>query len=334
MEYRQLGNTDLKVSVVGLGGNTFGPPRIDQAQSTKNIHRALDLGVNFIDTAIIYTEGQSERYIGNALKGKRDQVIVATKFQLLVRDEGVSVRDHILASCDESLTRLQTDHIDLYQIHMPDPEVPEEEVLEPLALLVEQGKVRHIGSCNYGAWRHAVTNAAAKEHGLPAMVSAQSHYNVLRRHVETELLPYCDRYNIGFLPYFPIAGGFLSGKYRPGQAAPDGTRGAAGSGIIAQNRNARNEGLLLKLEAFAQERGHTVLDLAFAWLLSKSVVSSIIAGTSTEAQVESNAAAANWVLTPEEVTEIDQIAAWDGSGVLVDGHTPGTGARAARAAVA
>jgi len=144
-----------------------------------------------------------------------------------------------------------------------------------------------------------------------------------------ELLPYCDRFNIGVLPYFPIAGGFLSGKYRPGEPAPTGSRGAAGSGIIAQNRNARNEEILLKLEAFAKERGHSVLDLAFAWLASNKVVSSIIAGTSSEAQVELNVAAVDWKLTEDEVNEINQLAAWDGTGVLVDGHTEGTGARAA-----
>jgi aryl-alcohol dehydrogenase-like predicted oxidoreductase len=329
MEYRQIGNTDLHVSVVGLGGNTFGPPRIDQEQTTKNINHALELGINFFDTAIIYTEGKSELFVGNALKGKRDRAVIATKFAFSTRKEGTSVYDHIVACCNESLTKLQTDYIDLYQVHIPDPEVSEEEVMEPLARLVEQGKVRYLGSCNYGAWRHAVTNAVAKENGWPEMVCAQSHYNVLRRHVEMELLPYCDRFNIGFLPYFPIAGGFLSGKYRPGEPAPVGTRGAAGSGIVAQNRNARNEGILLKLEAFAKERGHSVLDLALAWLASKEVVSSIIAGTSNEEQVELNVAAVDWKLTADEVDEIDELAAWDGSGVLVDGHTEGTGAGAA-----
>jgi aryl-alcohol dehydrogenase-like predicted oxidoreductase len=329
MEYRQIGNTNLHVSVVGLGGNTFGPPRIDQEQTTKNINRALELGINFFDTAIIYTGGKSEWFVGNALKGKRDRAVIATKFAFSTRNEKTSVYDHIMACCDESLTKLQTDYIDLYQVHIPDPNVTEEEVMEPLARLVEQGKVRYLGSCNYSGWRHAQSNAVAKENGWPGMACAQSHYNVLRRHVEMELLPYCDRFNIGFLPYFPIAGGFLSGKYRPGEPAPTGSRGAVGSGIIAQNRNARNEEILLKLEAFAKERGHSVLDLAFAWLASNKVVSSIIAGTSSEAQVELNVAAVDWKLTEDEVNEINQLAAWDGTGVLVDGHTEGTGARAA-----
>ena len=142
MEYRQIGNTDLKVSIVGLGGNTFGPPRIDQEQTTKNIHRALELGINFIDTAIIYTGGASERFVGNALKGRRNEAVIATKFAFKAREEGVSVRDLIINSCNESLSKLQTDHIDLYQVHIPDPNVPEEEIMEPLSLLVEQGKVR------------------------------------------------------------------------------------------------------------------------------------------------------------------------------------------------
>ena len=329
MEKRQLGNSDLQVSIVGLGGNTFGPPRLDQEQTTKNIHRALELGINFIDTAIGYGEGESERFIGNAMKGKRDQLVIATKFNLRNRKEGESVRDRILAACDESLSKLQTDHIDLYQIHLPDATIPEEEVLEPMSLLVQQGKIRYIGESNYGAWRHAVTNAVAEKNGWPGMISAQNHYNILRRHVELEILPYCERFNIGFLPFFPIAGGFLSGKYQLGQAAPEGTRGAEGSGIISKNRNARNEALLPKLEDFAKAHGHTVLELAFAWLLGHNAVSSVIAGTSSVAQVEANAAAADWKLTPEEVQAVNELAAWDGTGESVDGSSGGFGARAA-----
>ena len=328
MEYRQLGGSDLNVSVVGLGGNVYGPPRLDQEQTIRNIDRALELGVNFVDTAIGYGEGESERFLGNALKGRRDQMLIATKFIMRNRPEGTSVREYILAQAEESLQKMQTDYIDLYQVHQPDSKVSEEEVLEPLSVLVEQGKVRYIGECNYGAWRHAVTNATADEHGWPRMVSSQNHYNVLRRHVELEIIPYCERYNIGFLPYFPLGGGFLTGKYQPGQPAPAGSRGAEGSGIIAKTRNERNEGVLAKLEAFTAERGRSMLDLAFGWLLAHPCVPSVIAGTSNEAQIEANVAAAEWVLTPEEVHEVNTLAAWDGTGEVVDGTAGGVGARA------
>ena len=335
MDYRQLGASDLKVSVVGLGGNTFGPPRADQAQTSKNIHRALELGVNLIDTAIGYGEGDSERFIGNAIKGNREKYIIATKFNLRNRKEGETVRDRVFAQCSESLQKLQTDYIDLYQLHSPDATAPEEELLESLAELVKQGKVRYIGESNYAAWRHATTNLIAQQHGWPVMVSSQNHYNILHRHVELEILPYCERSNVGFLPYFPLAGGFLTGKYRAGQAAPAGSRGAEGSGIIASTRNARNEAVLVKLEEFAQQQGHTVLELAFGWLLAHEVVSSVIAGTMTEQQVESNVAAASWKLTPEEVEEVNQLAAWDGTNAAVDSASGGTRARmGARAGLA
>ena len=235
MDYRQLGTSDLKVSVVGLGGNTFGPPRADQAQTTRNIQRAMELGVNLIDTAIGYGEGESERFIGNAIKGKRDQVVVATKFNLRNRKEGETVRDRVFSQCEESLQKLQVDHIDLWQLHSPDASVSEEELLEPLARLVEQGKVRHIGESNFAAWRHAVTNLVAQQRGWPVMVSSQNHYNILHRHVELEILPYCERYNVGFLPYFPLGGGFLTGKYRPGQEPPAGSRGAEGKRYYRQH---------------------------------------------------------------------------------------------------
>ena len=332
MEYRQLADTDLHVSVVGLGGNVYGPPRLDQEQTVANIDRALELGVNFLDTAIGYGEGHSETFIGNALKGRRGEMIIATKFAMRNRKEGVSVRQHILDSCDESLAKLQTDHIDLYQIHQPAPAIPEEEIMEPLGLLVEQGKARYLGESNYGAWRHAVTNAAAERKGWPRMVSAQNHYNILRRHVELEILPYCRRFNVAFLPYFPLGGGFLTGKYRPGQAPPPGSRGAEGSGIIAKTRNERNEAVLAQLEAFCAERGRNVLELAFGWLLAQQAIPSVIAGTSSPAQIEANVNAAAWTLTDEEVAEVNRIAAWDGSGEVVDGSAGGVGARAGLAA--
>lgn len=323
MEYRRLGTTDLNVSVVGLGGNVYGPPRLDEEQSRTNIHHALDQGINFIDTAFVYGKGESERFIGNALQGRRDQMIVATKFTMRDRADGVSVHDHIISQAERSLEKLQTDVIDLYQIHQPAPEVSAEEILEPLAKLVEQGKVRYIGECNYAAWRHVETNAVAEAKGWPLMVSSQNHYNLLRRHVELEILPYCEQRNIAFLPYFPLAGGFLTGKYKPGQEAPAGTRGVGGAGIVGKMRNEANEASLAKLEAWAGERGHTVLDLAFAWLLAHPAIPSVIAGTSSIAQIDGNIAAAEWKLTDEERAELDDLVPWDGTGESVDGILPG-----------
>lgn len=328
MEYRKLGSSDLLVSEVGLGGNVFGPPRLTQEQSTENINHALSLGINFIDTAFGYGEGQSEIFVGNAVRDKRDQFIIATKFNLRNRKDGETVGDRIRSQCEESLRKLQMSHIDLYQIHQPDPSISEEEILEPLSKLLEEGKIRYIGECNYGAWRHAVTNHVATNNGWPLMVSAQNNYNILRRHVELEILPYCDRFNIGFLPYFPLGGGFLTGKYKPGQEPPAGSRGAEGSGIIAKTRTQKNENTLVKLETFAGDRGRSVLDLAIGWLLAQPSVSSVIAGASNTQQIDSNAAGASWKLSPEELAEINTIASWDGTGELVDGSAGGVGARA------
>ena len=319
MEYRQLGTSDLKVSAVGLGGNTFGPPRIDQEMTSRNIHRALELGVNFIDTAVTYGQGKSEEFIGNALKGRRDHVIIATKFSL--GDMGDETpRQRIERHCEESLRKLQTDHIDLYQTHFPAPSMPPEEILRPLDDLVKQGKVRYIGQCNYAAWRHCEALWTSRRLGLAEFVSAQNHYNVVRRQAELDLLPFCAAYQVGFIPYFPLGGGFLTGKYRPGQPPPPNTRGAAGSPIIKRTRTPRNEAQALELERFAQERGHTLGELAIAWLLACPEVSSIITGTSNPQQVEANARAADWRLTPEEKAEVDSIAAWDGSIETIEGQ--------------
>ncbi len=319
MKYRQLGNSDLKVSVVGLGGNTYGPPRIDQEMTSRNMHHAQELGINFVDTAAGYGRGESEAYIGNALKDRSSDWIIATKFNLRNREEGESVRDRIFKHCETSLAKLQTDCIDLYQNHFPDQSVSAEEVLEPLAELVQQGKVRYIGESNYAAWRHMQMLELAKRTGGPEMVSSQNHYNILRRHVELEVLPFCAANNVGFLPYFPLGGGYLTGKYVPGKPAPEGTRGAAGSPIVTRTRSERNEALLPQLEQYAKDHGHSVLELAFAWLVAHPQVSSVIAGQSSPEQVEANAKSADWEMTPEELEELNEVAAWDGSGERVEG---------------
>ncbi len=313
MQYRTLGRSDLRVSVIGLGGNTFGPPRLDAAASAACIHRAAELGINFIDTAIPYGEGHSEAFIGAAIAGRRDDWVIASKFNLARREPGVSVRERVLAHCETSLRRLGTDRIDLYQIHFKPLGVDDAELLQVLQELVQAGKVRWTGTCNYAAWRHAGLQAEAARLGGPAPVSCQNHYNLLRRHAEYETLPFCRERGVAFLPYFPLAGGFLTDKYEAGQPAPAGTRGAAGSPIVGASRTARNEAIQPQLKAWARARGRSLGELAMAWLLARPEIPSVIAGVSSPAQVEANARAADWVLSAEELAEVDAIAAWDGS---------------------
>ena len=318
MQYRTLGSSDLRVSVIGLGGNTFGPPRLTPEQSVRCIERAGELGINFIDTAVTYGQGESEAHIGQALAGRRHDWVLATKFNLAWRAEGETVRERIVKHCETSLKRLQTDHIDLYQLHYHAPGVPADEVLETLADLVQAGKVRWVGQCNLASWRHADWLATARQRGLPQMVSCQNHYNLLRRHVEFETLPFCREQGIGFLPYFPLAGGFLTDKYVAGQPAPEGTRGAAGSPIVARSRTARNEAIQSALKGWAHAQGHTLGELAVAWLLSHPEIPSVIAGVSSLEQVEQNARAAQWVLSEAQRAEVDALAAWEGSEELAE----------------
>ena len=310
MQYRKLGNSDLEVSVIGLGTNNFGnPSRISEhAHSQRVIDKCLDVGINFIDTANIYGNGESEIHIGEALKGKRDQAIIATKFNLNNLDGG-DPRDRINQNVEESLTKLQTDVIDLYQIHFIPYLVPHEEYLGPLNDLVTEGKVRYIGECNYSSWRHADADRAALDRGWAPFVSSQNYYSLMRRHVELELLPFCTERNIGFLPYFPLAGGWLTGKYSAGAEVPSSARRMVGQ--LQGDERAR--AILSQLDAFANEHGRSVLDLAFAWLLAHPSVSSVIAGAMNEDQVEANAKTCDWVLTQEERNAVDAIAAWDGN---------------------
>ncbi len=306
MEYRNLGGSELRASVVALGGNTFGPPRIDEAATHRVIHAAQDAGINFVDTAIGYGEGQSENYVGTALQGRRDKWLVATKFNFR-NLEGKSVRERIFEHCETSLGKLQTDYIDLYQIHQP-ANINEDEMLRALDDLVKAGKVREIGSCNYQSWQMAENMFTARTMGTKHFITAQNHYNLLRRNIEQELTKFCDRYGASIIPFFPLAGGFLTGKYVRGEAAPPGTRGAEGSGIIKNSSTDRNWEILPALEDFVAERGHTMAELALAWLLANPTVGCVITGVSNTEQVAMNAKAAEWVLTPAEKAELDEIA--------------------------
>ena len=319
MEFRQLGSSDLQASVIGIGGYPFGPPLLDQAMTARVLDQALELGVNYIDTSDIYAGGRSEEQIGEAIRGKRDRFIVASKFNL--RDLGdESPRQRILRKCDESLRKLQTDRLDLYQIHHAAPSVPPEEILRPLDDLVRQGKVRYVGACNYASWRQLEALVAAEGDHLPRFVSTQNHYNMLYRHVELELLPFCRSHDTGFIPYFPLAGGFLTGTYRPGQPPPPGSRAdIQPAGIVGRIRSARTEELLVRLERFSEEHGHGVGELAVAWLLAHPEVSVVITGADRPEHVQANVKAADWRLTPEERAEVDAITSWwDGAAAAVD----------------
>lgn len=312
MEYRQLGNSGLQVSEIGLGTNNFGhqdqPPfHIRAEKAALIVHRALDLGVNLIDTANSYGGGLSEQFIGRALKGKRDQAVIATKVSTRIQDGpnlAGNSRKHIVKEVEESLDRLDTDYIDLYQIHWPDPNTPIEETLSTLDDLVHQGKVRYIGCSNFKAWQVCEAAWTSRSLGITPFVSVQPKYNMLDRAIEDELLPFCDRYNLGILPYFPLANGFLTGKYRRDEPPTEGTRLASGDrGMLTEDKF----DTLDRLETFVAERGHTILELAFAWLLARHSVSSVIAGASKPEQVSSNAAAASWRLTSEDMATIDTI---------------------------
>jgi aryl-alcohol dehydrogenase-like predicted oxidoreductase len=309
VEYRNVGRSGLQVSVAGLGCNNFGM-RIDKEQTAAVVHHALDLGVTLFDTADIYGGTRSEEFLGAALGERRKNVVVATKFVGPVGEgplnRGAS-RRHVFDAVENSLRRLGTDWIDLYQIHFPDVTTPIEETLRALDDVVRQGKVRYIGCSNFAAWQVVQAQWTARmEHFVP-LISAQSEYNLLNRRIERELVPACQEYGLGILPYFPLASGFLSGKYRPGEKPPEGTRLAAWGPRGEEVLSERNFAILDRLEQFAQARGKTVLDLAIGWLASHPYVPSVIAGATKPEQVEENVKAAEWRLTPEEMSEIDGI---------------------------
>ena len=304
MKYRQLGKSGLQVSAVGLGANNFGG-RVDAKRTNSVVHAALDSGVNFIDTSNSYGGGLSEQYLGDALKGRREQAVIATKVSSRVADgpnNSGNSRKHIFDQVDISLRKLRTDYLDLYQIHWWDPDTPLEETLRALDDLVRMGKVRYAGCSNFTAWQVGESDWLARSLGINAFVSMQPRYSMLYRQPEAEMLPLCERYGIGVLPYYPLENGFLTGKYRRNAPAPEGTRLAANDrGVFTD----RNFDILEKLEDFCAEHGHTILELAFAWLLASPSVSSVIAGATRPEQVESNAASASWELSAEDVATVN-----------------------------
>jgi aryl-alcohol dehydrogenase-like predicted oxidoreductase len=306
MQYRTLGRSGVKISAVGVGCNQFGGV-VDRDGTRAIVHRALDLGINFFDTADVYgNRGGSEEFLGDALAGQWQKVVVATKVQSRMgdgpNDSGAS-RYHIQSGVEASLRRLKTDHIDLYQIHNFDSATPLEETLRALDDLVRAGKVRYVGASNFLAWQLARANDLAEMHGWESFVSIQPHYNMLERQIERELIPYCQFANVGILPYFPLAGGFLSGKYTRGQAPAADTRGAR-SPYVQKFMTDANFDLLDQLRPLAAAHQRSLTDLAIAWLLAQPQIASVISGATRPEQVEANAQAADWTLTTDEVAAV------------------------------
>jgi aryl-alcohol dehydrogenase-like predicted oxidoreductase len=310
MQIRNLGRSGLRVSAVGLGCNNFGQ-RIDLEASRKVIYKAIDLGITLFDTADIYSGmGGSETVLGEVLGDRRKDIVLATKFSKAMSDDGTkqgASRRYIMSAVEASLKRLKTDYIDLYQQHDYDTLTPIDETLRALDDLIRQGKVRYIGNSNFPAWRIAEAEHVARAMNVSHFVSCQDEYSLVVRDVEKDLLPCAQAYNLGLLPFFPLASGLLTGKYRRGEAAPDDTRFGKVPRLRDRYVTPHNEEIVEKLQAFAQARGHTMLELAFSWLAARPQVASVIAGATRVEQVEQNVRAISWSLSAEDMAEIDKI---------------------------
>jgi aryl-alcohol dehydrogenase-like predicted oxidoreductase len=309
MEYRQLGSSGVRVSVIGLGTNRFGSAKVPQREVSSIIDAAIDLSINHIDTANRYQGGRSEETLGAALRGRWDRFVVASKFTMPVgtgpNDRGAS-RYHMMNAVENSLRRLHTDHIDLYYVHRWDPLTPLEETLRALDDLVRMGKIRYVGVSTFNSWQLAKANLLSEVRGWTPVVAIQSEYNLFRREVEREALPYCAAHGVGFVPYYPLAGGYLTGKYRRGQPAPPGSRGETVEMVQGFMIDAYYD-KIERLEAWAQERGRGLNELAQAWLLAQPQVCSTISGVTKLEQVLSNAKAGDWLLTTGEEAQIREI---------------------------
>lgn len=312
MEYRKLGRSGLKVSTISLGTNAFGA-RADEATSIGIVDAALEAGINLIDTADIYTAGESERMIGKALKGRRSQVVLATKGHGrmgLGPNEAGSSRQHLLDAVDASLRRLETDYIDLYQLHSWDGETPLEETLETLNDLVRWGKVRYIGCSNFAGWQIVKALGIAERRGWARFISNQPEYSPANRQIEREIIPAGLSEGVGQIVYFPLAGGLFTGKYKRNEAPPAGSRAITqGERFVNRWLNERNFTLAEQMEAVAAEVGISVAHLAIAWCMAKPGVSSAIVGASRVEQVVDNVGAASVKLSPETIQKVDEISA-------------------------
>lgn len=310
MQYRQLGRSGLKVSLAGLGCNNFGQ-RIDLEATKRVVHKALDVGITLFDTADAYgNRGGSEDHLGQVLGVRRKDIVLATKFALPMDDaetlKGGS-RRYITSAVEASLRRLRTDWIDLYQLHRPDPDTPIEETMRALDDLIRQGKVRYVGCSNLVAWQVVEAQWTSRHHGLSRFVSCQDEYSLLVRDIERELVPAMREYEIGLLPFFPLASGFLTGKYRRNAPMPEGARITVTQRFQDRYMTDANWEIVEKLRAFAESRGKTLLDLAFSWLAAQSPVSSVIAGATKPEQIEANVRAIEWKLSAADLEEVGKI---------------------------
>ncbi|MCU1428410.1 MAG: aldo/keto reductase [Actinomycetia bacterium] len=308
METRTIGS--LEVSTVGLGCNNFGA-RIDAARAAEVVHAALDAGVTLFDTADIYGATKSETFLGAALGSRRGEAVIATKFGGPIDEERKGASGaYVKRAAEDSLKRLGTDHIDLYQLHFPDQSVPIEETLGALDELVREGKVREIGSSNFSAALIEEADGVSRERGFARFVSVQNEYSLLNRTPERHALTACEKFGVAFIPYFPLASGVLTGKYQRGEVPPPQTRLAnAPQERVERALSDRNFDVVEALEQWASDHGHPLLDLAMSWLLHRPVVASVIAGATRPEQVRANAEAASWKLTDAEVAEVDEITA-------------------------
>jgi aryl-alcohol dehydrogenase-like predicted oxidoreductase len=306
VESRRIGT--LEVSVIGLGCNNFGW-KIDEETTRRVVDAAIADGIDFFDTSDTYGKTRSEEFLGRALGDRRKSVIVATKFGKPVDATRTGARpEYVHQACNDSLRRLGTDYIDLYQLHAPDPTVPIADTLGALDELVKAGKVREIGCSNFSVAQIREADETSKRLELARFASVQNHYNLLKRDEETTVIPECERLGLAYLPYFPLESGLLTGKYRQGEGAPKGTRIADG-GWLAEKFTDENLAIIERLIAFAESRNHTLLELAMSWLLRFAIVASVIAGATSVEQVHVNASSPNWALKPSDLETIDEILA-------------------------
>lgn len=309
METRALGNSGINVSVVGLGCNNFGA--LDVVQSQRVVDRAIDLGITLFDTADVYgNRGGSESQLGEILGARRNKIVLATKFGMPMGDgkQGASAA-YITQACDASLKRLKTDVIDLYQLHRPDAKTPIDETLGALDRLVKEGKVRHIGCSNMPAGELDTAQDVSEKKRLARFVTAQDEYSLLNRKLERELVVALERHHVSLLPYFPLASGLLTGKYRKGEQAAGNTRFGRVKQLGDRYMTEQNWTIVEALSSFVAARGHSLLELAFSWLLSRPRLASVIAGATRPEQIEQNVKAASWKLSKDELAEVDRITA-------------------------
>lgn len=312
MQYNRLGHSGLLVSAVGIGCNNFGA-KCDETATRAVVHACLDAGITLFDTADMYgNKGGSETLLGKVLGSHRKDIVLASKFGLPMGEseyqKGAS-RRYIMTAVEASLQRLKTDHLDLYQVHRPDPATPIDETLRALDDLVSSGKVRYIGCSNYAAWQLAEAEWVARANGSVRFVSAQNEYSLVERSIEAELVPAATAYGVGILPYFPLANGLLTGKYQRNHAMPDGGRMTERPARADEVLTDRNWTISEKVADYAAARGHSILDAAIGWLASQAHVPSVIAGATTPEQVMQNAAAADWRMTADEIADIAALTA-------------------------